>query len=484
MSEAAERTVKSTQEQAVASWIMFLNQRRLEILIDRLNQQDINLEESLNELNEIKKFIEDAEHILGNASTKHGEIAEVMQVRIANARRLIKGLARNHSFEGVGRTAPEDYMRNGKQVQSKFYNGLRNTLFGKHALAEHLEKYRDFTKNGGSYDIPKDQYEEMVDLLNKYHTDPKQLSRSEYNLAKKMDEFLKSKGLELGKDIKPSVVNYSDVQQGNANKTVEKEEENIKKEDEKQRKKAYEESKPSLQEGLKATAVSAAVEGGVSFCMSVVKKRKEKSFSEFSEEDWKEIGLDAGKGAVKGGIRGGTLYVATNFTATPANVASAYITAAFGIAAQIQALNEGKVSSEDFVINCETVCLDVTVSAIASLAGQVLIPIPVLGAVIGNVAGQFIYEHCKKQNALKAQQIIKGYNAEMQKLNQQLDLQYTRVLVEIQKAFQRFKDLEQLAFDENVNIAFQGSISLASEVGVADEQILRTKQDIDNFFII
>ena len=33
MSEAAERTVKSTQEQAVASWIMFLNQRRLEILI-------------------------------------------------------------------------------------------------------------------------------------------------------------------------------------------------------------------------------------------------------------------------------------------------------------------------------------------------------------------------------------------------------------------------------------------------------------------
>ena len=53
--------------------------------------------------------------------------------------------------------------------------------------------------------------------------------RSEYNLAKKIDEFLKSKGLELGKDIKPSVVNYSDVQQGNANKTVEKEEENINK---------------------------------------------------------------------------------------------------------------------------------------------------------------------------------------------------------------------------------------------------------------
>lgn len=74
--QTKKRTVKSTQEQAVASWIMFLNQRRLEILIDRLNQQDINLEEALNELNEIKKFIGDEEHIHRNASTKHGEIAE------------------------------------------------------------------------------------------------------------------------------------------------------------------------------------------------------------------------------------------------------------------------------------------------------------------------------------------------------------------------------------------------------------------------
>jgi len=483
MAQAVNRAIKSTQEQAVASWITYLNQVRLDEFVARLNQQDLNLEEALKELDSIKQFLGNPDHILGSQFTKHGEIAEHMQVNFANARRAIQGLSKNHTFDGVGRTAPEDYIRDGQQVQSKFYNGLKNTFFGKHALLEHLDTYPDFVKNGGSYDIPKDQYAKMVELLDKYKHNPSQLNTSDYNLAKKIDDFLKSNGLELGRDINPAIVDYGDVQQGTANQTVDKEEKIIKEEDGKQRKKAYDDSKPTLKEGVKAAGVSAAVEGGVTFCMSVAKKRKEKKFSDFSSDDWKEIGVDTGKGAVKGGIRGGSIYVLTNFTATPANVASAYVTAAYGIVSQVKELEKGKVSKEDFVINCETVCLDVTVSAIASVAGQILIPIPVLGTVIGNVAGEFVYELCKKQGTLKSLRIIEGYNAEMAKLNQQLDIQYLQVVLEIQKALQKFKDLEELAFDEEANIAFSGSADLAAEVGVADSKILKTKEDIDNFFL-
>lgn len=483
MAECINRGIKSTQEQAVASWITYLNQIRLDELVAKLNQQDINLEEALKELDEIKKFLGNPEHILGSSLTKHGEIAEHMQVNIANARRAIQGLSKNHTFEGVGRTAPEDYIRNGQQVQSKFYNGLKNTFFGKHALLEHLETYPDFIKKGGSYDIPKDQYDEMMELLDMYKNAPSKMSTSDYNLAKKIDIFLKDNNLEVGKDINPAVVEYGDVQQGTANQTVHKEEANIKNENEKQRKNAYDESKPTIKEGVKVAGVSAMVEGGVAFGMSVAKKRKEKTFSEFSSDDWKEIGIDTGKGAVKGGIRGGSIYALTNFTATPANVANAYVTAAFGIASQIKALEEGKVSEEDFIINCEVVCLDVTVSAIASVAGQCLIPIPVLGAVIGNVAGEFVYELCKKQGNLKSQKIIEGYNAEIEKLNQQLNLQFLQVVLEIQRALEKYKELEKLAFNEDINTAFIGSINLAIEVGVSENQILKTQQDIDDFFM-
>lgn len=185
MAEGVNWAIKSTQEQAVAAWITHLNQVRLDELVAKLNQQDTNLEESLKELEEIKQFIGDPAHILGSSATKHGEIAEHMQVNFANARRMIQGLDKNHTFDGVGRTVPKDYIRDGQQVQSKFYNGLRNTLFGKHALSEHLETYSDFIKNGGSYDIPKDQYEKMLELLDVYKNNPSKLSTTDYSLAKK-----------------------------------------------------------------------------------------------------------------------------------------------------------------------------------------------------------------------------------------------------------------------------------------------------------
>lgn len=483
MGETTGRMIKSTQEQAVASWITYLNQIRLDNLIERLNKQDINLEDALNELAELKEFISDPSHILGSNATKHGEIAEHMQVNFQNARRAIQGLTKEYTFDGVGRTAPEDYLKNGQQVQSKFYNGLKQTLFNNHGLLEHMETYPDFIKNGGSYDIPKDQYEKMLELLDKYKSNPSQLSITDYNLAKKIDEFLKNKGLELGKDINPTVTDYKDVQQGVAKNTVDNEEKNIKKEDEKQRKKAYDDSKPSLKEGAKAAGISAAIEGGVTFCMSVAKKRKQKSFSEFTEDDWKEIGLDTGKGTLKGGVRGGTIYAMTNFTATPANVASAYVTAAFGVVSQVKALERGEVSEEDFIINCETVCLDATVSAIASLAGQVLIPVPVLGAVIGNIAGEFAYELYKKHADVKSQKIIAGYKADMDLLNQKLDIQYMKVVIEIQKALQCFTDLEKMAFDPDVNIAFDGSIKLAIEIGVQKTKVLKNMNEINTYFM-
>lgn len=76
MDSNAERTIKRTQEQAVAAWIAFLNQTRLDELIRRLNLQDMHLEDALQQIQVLKEFIGDPSHILGNVSTKHGEIAE------------------------------------------------------------------------------------------------------------------------------------------------------------------------------------------------------------------------------------------------------------------------------------------------------------------------------------------------------------------------------------------------------------------------
>ena len=112
--------LKSTQEQAVASWIDYLNQIRLNELISKLLEQDTNLAGALEELKKLKDFVASPEHILGSMKSKHGEIAEHVQVNIANARRIIDGLSIQHTCDGVGRTAPEDYLFNGIKVQSKY----------------------------------------------------------------------------------------------------------------------------------------------------------------------------------------------------------------------------------------------------------------------------------------------------------------------------------------------------------------------------
>lgn len=91
--------------------------------------------------------------------------------------------------------------------------------------------------------------------------------------AKWITEFLENSGITLD-DLEPSALNYRDVQKGTVKKTIDNEEKEIKDRDKERRKEAYDESKPTLREGAKATAVSAVTEGGVAFCMAIVAKCK------------------------------------------------------------------------------------------------------------------------------------------------------------------------------------------------------------------
>lgn len=55
--------------------------------------------------------------------------------------------------------------------------------------------------------------------------------------------------------------------------------------------------------------MAAAIEGGTVLVTELVKKRKAKQFSEFSEDDWQEIIQKTGKGTLRGGVRGGSIYI-------------------------------------------------------------------------------------------------------------------------------------------------------------------------------
>lgn len=95
MSEAVELG-KSNQEQAVAAWVNYLNQLRLDSLLSTLDQQDMNLADALASVTAAVRKI-DLEVVTtnrGGVKGMHGFIAEVAEVGVGNARRQVSGETR------------------------------------------------------------------------------------------------------------------------------------------------------------------------------------------------------------------------------------------------------------------------------------------------------------------------------------------------------------------------------------------------------
>lgn len=130
-----------------------------QVAAEKMQYAQAALNESLKCIENIRDFTSDPTHILGSMQTKHGEIAEHIEVEIRNGRDILNHIKPSATFDGVGRTVPEDYVIDGIQVQSKFINGANKSL--EHVI-EHLKTYPGFADKG-YYHIPKDQYE----LINK-----------------------------------------------------------------------------------------------------------------------------------------------------------------------------------------------------------------------------------------------------------------------------------------------------------------------------
>lgn len=447
-------------------------------MVEQLSQQDIQLESALAELEKLKGFLGDPSHILGSAKTKHGEIAENYQVYVSNAKRLIEGLQPQHTFDDVPRTGPADYMRNGAPIQQKYYNGPRNTI---EAIKKHLETYPDFLRKGGSYDIPKDQYDHIVDILDKPSS---QLSRSDQSLVKVIREWEEKNGIQFQQKVSPAEADYAAVQTGKIDETVADAQKEIEQKDKEQRNEIQKENAPSLKEGVKVTAIAAVFEGGMQFSLAMYHKLKSgKKLTEFTEEDWKEIGVSTAKGTGTGAVRGAGTYMLTNFTCMNSLVANGYITATIGIVNQANQYRKGGLSQEDFLINSQVLCLDAAISVVSATLGTVAIPVPILGAVIGSSVGNYLSGLGKEYLSKQEQELIARHRREIDELIAKLQQKEQQLIRQLNQEYQRFSSLAELAFDFDINLAFIGSVHLARYVGVDDSKILKTKSEVDHYFL-
>lgn len=469
-------------DQLIGSAVNALNQARIDDEIFTLSRQDIAYELACKEMLKPRDFVASPGNILGSMSTKHGEIAEQVEVAVRNSEQAIEERLQDAStfratFEGVGRTAPQDYLIDGMDVQSKFINGTNNNLV--HVL-KHMEAYPNFGKDGSFYHIPKDTWQEIQDVLD---------GKPVEGLKSTTIEAIKAKVAEIERQtqrpfadvVRPGISDYKDVQLGKIDETLDKHDQELAKQNDAKRAEIIDDHQPSLAEGMRATAMGAAVGGAFALGTGIYRKYRDgKNIfrGDFDAQDWQDIGLDSLKGAAVGGISAGTIYTLTNYASMGAPFASALVTATKGVASLAHSYQRGEIGLDEFTDLGLIVCAESAIVGAMTVAGQALIPVPVLGALIGSISGKFMVTVAKSLDG-KARQVLQ---ARMDEFARRLDAIEQQVLNRILSEFAALGELTKAAFNVETNRQLlEASITLAQAHGVEDDKIIKNADDLDAF---
>lgn len=457
---------------------------------EQIVQAKIDLNAALYEVEKLRDFVQHPENILGSILTKHGEIAEQLEVRIHNARQLVYGQEATGIIETefISRTGPVDYNIDGLNIQSKFCNCAQKSFM---AVKEHLSTYPDFIDNNGFYHIPKEQHEILMKIL---HGEPVEGMRNatQFALKKELLNFEEQTGHSFEDIVKPSISEYPDVQIHKINKTINSHEQDLCKASEKrinnarkESEKKYEQSKhisdPSWSEAVKTAAIGAAIGGTIQGGIEVYHKLNSgKKFFDFTEEDWKDIGITFGKGSLKGGISGFSIYGLTRVAKCPTPLASAITTSLISVSSSFVNYKKGRITKEEFIEVSYTSCYESAICCIGAALGSLVLPPP-----IGAVAGTLIAQGTLKVVELVCDEegVIKKMEEEYNLIKKQLNAKTEEYLKPIWELYDKFDNLVELLSDDDANCRLVSSIELCKVVSIPEEEIIKSEAELNAFIL-
>ena len=445
---------------------------------------------SLQCIERARDFVSSPERILGNVQTKHGEIAEHIEVEIRNGHDILKHIKPSATFDGVGRTAPHDYMIGDQQVQSKYINGMGKSL--DHVL-DHYRKYPGFSDNGYCH-IPKDQFELIDKIRHSENLDG--IKGSTIRACQEKIRLIEeATGKPFDEVVKPGISNYDEVQLGKVDQTIDsyenefkttndKEISDIRQQRDKDQAQAQHMTDPSWGEALKYGAVAAAISGTTSAGLKIYAKIKAgKKIQYFTTDDWKEVGYDFAKGGLKGGVSGLGIYGLTRVGGMSAPFAGAIVSSAMGLTSLYSDYRKGKISKADYADASCALTVEAGLAAVGASVGQALIPIPILGAIIGTVVSKSALEITKYVMGDREKEYIAKMQKEYDELVAKLDKQCQEIIGKIDAYFSCLGGLIDAALDPDTNKSFYASIELCRFMGVNEAEIIHSTEELDDFML-
>jgi hypothetical protein len=365
---------------------------------EQISSENIKLVKIAEQIDDARTFISDPEHIMGNEITKSGEIAERLDVAARNIERITDGLEPNATFDGVGRTAAADYLVDGKPVQAKFYQNPRLTL---NAVIENSNGY-NWGQNEEYFVVPKEQFEALQKIRNGERSvelngwNPRGTTiESIYDDIIALEEKTGSSFDDL---IKPAKVSYDDVQTKVALDTLEDLDNSSSAKIDAAKTKITQEAeiskKTAISECIKndfvkvgqAAVIGLGIGAFISVGFSIYEKVSDgKSIENFTDDDWKEIGIDA----IMSGLQGAGVGAATELLCIfgmPAPIAGAIIATVFQTMVLYISYSKGEITLDELLSGSLESCITSSLLASGAIIGQMVIPVPIVGAIVGSVA--------------------------------------------------------------------------------------------------
>lgn len=449
-----------------------------------LARQAAALDAAVREVDRVRNFVAAPEHILGRPEMKHGEIAEHVEVGIRRARDAVEQLRPDAFIESVHRTGPVDYVIGDDLVQSKFVNGVARNL---DHVRKHIEKYPGFGAEGSYYHIPRDHREVMIAAL---RGDPVEglTPRKLETIARKAREIEAAVGRPIEEVVRPGISDYADVKQGRVYSVLDGHEKDLHERDLQRQQAVHDAQGPSLEGAARAGLAGAAAGAGVRIAATVWRKRTEGRNlfrGEFTADDWKDLGVDAGKGAAQGGVSAIAIYSLTNHAGLAAPFAGAIVSSALSVAELSKRYHAGDIALDEFVELGQIACLEGAVVGLATAAGQTLIPIPVLGGLVGAAAGRLLVSLARDTLDERDRALADALRQRLDAHLVTLDAAHQRFVGEMLARYDALGDLTRRAFDldTNVELRVAASVELARAYGVPDADLLITENATDDFFL-
>ena len=143
-------------------------------------------------------------------------------------------------------------------------------------------------------------------------------------------------------------------------------------------------------------------------------------------------------------------------------------------------LETGAITEASYTEDCLWIALDAMIKCMAAYIGCFT------GEELSRFiqgAASFAFEYSRLVLYQKEQALIEEYLQNQNELDDQLQVKYEAYTNELREEAARFNNTINNAFNTDVRAALSGSVELARATGVKENEILKTINDVDEFFL-